>query len=76
MQCNVGKKDKIARIILGVVLIGAGFAAGSWWGALGLIPLLTALAGWCPAYRLLGISSCSKPGKSRDARKFSGHSAG
>jgi hypothetical protein len=30
----------------------------SWWGAAGAIPLLTALAGFCPAYLPFGISTC------------------
>jgi len=32
------------------VLIVLGFVFRSWWGLLGLLPLVTALVGWCPAY--------------------------
>ncbi|MCM8922019.1 MAG: DUF2892 domain-containing protein, partial [Candidatus Thiodiazotropha sp.] len=28
------------------------------WGAIGLIPLLTGVIGWCPAYLPFGLSSC------------------
>ncbi len=30
------------------------------WGWIGVIPLLTALVGFCPAYKLIGLSTCSK----------------
>ncbi len=76
MKCNVGKKDKIARIILGVVVIGAGVVTGSWWGAIGLVPLLTGLTGRCPAYRLFGFSTCSKTRETYEDSTFSGHSVG
>jgi hypothetical protein len=28
------------------------------WGWIGIVPLVTALIGWCPAYTLLGIKTC------------------
>ncbi|GBE40755.1 hypothetical protein BMS3Bbin09_00641 [bacterium BMS3Bbin09] len=60
MKCNVGKTDRIIRVILGVVIIGAGVYFQSWWGAIGIIPLATAAIGWCPAYAPFGITSCKK----------------
>ncbi len=63
LKMNVGKLDRAARVVLGVVLVAAGLA---YWGALGLgliligcIPLATGLTGWCPVYALLGINSCA-----------------
>jgi len=29
------------------------------WGLLGIVPLVTGLIGWCPAYSLFGIRTCS-----------------
>ena len=29
-----------------------------WWGWIGVVPIATALMGWCPAYSLLGIKTC------------------
>lgn len=60
MKSNVGGIDKTLRIIAGVGLVGA-TAAGLLpaWGWLGVVPLATGLMGWCPAYPLLGISTCS-----------------
>jgi hypothetical protein len=28
------------------------------WGWIGVVPIATALMGWCPAYTLLGIKTC------------------
>ena len=57
MKCNVGKSDKIFRAILGVVIIAAGVIFKSWWGAIGFIPLFTALVGRCPLYLPFKIST-------------------
>ncbi|MCG6537823.1 MAG: DUF2892 domain-containing protein [Syntrophales bacterium LBB04] len=61
MKCNVGKSDKIFRIILGMVVMAAGIYFKSWWGAVGLIPILTGMISWCPAYIPFGISTAKKP---------------
>ena len=58
MSHNVGQTDRIVRILLGVVFIALGLYFGSWWGAIGLIPLVTGLVNWCPLYTLFGISTC------------------
>ena len=57
LKNNTGGIDRGVRIVIGLAGLGAGVALGSWWGALGLIPLVTGTAGWCPAYRLLKIST-------------------
>lgn len=60
MEKNVGSIDRIARIVLGLALIALVFVGPQTpWGWIGLVPLATALIGWCPAYRLLGIRTCS-----------------
>ena len=60
MKCNVGKTDKIIRIIVGLVIIVIGFYFKSWWEAVGLFPIFTAAVGWCPVYLPFGISSSKK----------------
>ncbi len=50
MQSNVGKTDKIIRIVVGLVIVAYGIFAESWWGLIGLIPIVTALVGFCPLY--------------------------
>ena len=58
MDKNIGGVDKILRAILGLGIIGAGIFLQSWWGAVGVVLLLTSLMGWCPPYALLGINTC------------------
>lgn len=57
MQCNIGKADMAIRIVAGLLIIAAGAAMQSWWGAIGIIPLATGILRWCPAYTPLGIST-------------------
>ncbi len=60
MKCNVGKADRIVRVVIGIAIIGTGAYFKSWWGAIGVVPILTAIIGWCPVYVPFGISSCKK----------------
>jgi hypothetical protein len=62
MKKNVGGIDKVARLILGLVIIALGILYQSWWGLVGIIPLFTSTIGWCPTYLPFGISTCkTKP---------------
>ena len=58
MTKNVGNGDRVLRVVVGVAIVAAGVYFKSWWGAVGLVPLLTAALGWCPAYLPFGISTC------------------
>ncbi|MDX2158486.1 MAG: DUF2892 domain-containing protein [Hyphomicrobiaceae bacterium] len=61
MTSNVGGIDRVLRIVVGVVLIALVFVGPQTpWGWIGLIPLLTGLAGWCPLYVPLGLSTCPR----------------
>ena len=56
---NVGSADKIARMIVGALLIILALMGQiGVWGWIGVVPIATALIGWCPAYTLLGIKTC------------------
>ncbi len=61
MQSNVGGSDKVARLVFGGLIVAVGVYYQSWWGALGLVPLLTAGISYCPAYSLMGFSSHKNP---------------
>lgn len=58
MKSNVGGIDRIIRIALGLAIIAVGVAMKSWWGAIGLLPLLTGVLRCCPAYLPIGLSTC------------------
>lgn len=58
MKRNVGGMDRGIRLAAGLAIVAAGVVFRSWWGAIGLVPILTAALGWCPAYLPVGISTC------------------
>lgn len=65
MKLNVGGIDRILRIVAGLVLIALTLMGTiGVWGWIGVVPLLTALIGYCPAYSIFGLSTCPmKSGK-------------
>ena len=59
MKINIGGIDRVLRIIVGLVLIGlAATNTVGWWGWIGVVPLLTGIFRFCPAYTLLGANTC------------------
>ena len=60
MLHNVGKNDRLLRIIIGLGLLSLTVVGPkSMWGLIGLVPLATGLVGTCALYSLLGISTGS-----------------
>lgn len=60
MSANVGTIDRVARLILGLVLIALVFVGPQTpWGWLGVIPLATATIRFCPLYRVFGFRTCA-----------------
>ena len=59
MKTNIGSVDRIIRVIIGLAILGAGLAYHSWLGLIGLVPLLTAVVRFCPAYLPLGLNTCA-----------------
>ncbi|MCA0388318.1 MAG: DUF2892 domain-containing protein [Bacteroidetes bacterium] len=57
MKKNVGSADKIIRYVVGIAIIGAGIYFKTWWGAVGIVPILTAAMSTCPAYLPFGLST-------------------
>ena len=60
MKANVGSTDRIIRFVLGAVIIVVGFYFKSWWGLVGVVPIITGLLNYCPAYNLIGVSTKKK----------------
>jgi hypothetical protein len=61
---NTGSVDRAVRVLLGLTLLTLGWfgvvtgTLGLVFKVLGFLPLATGLAGWCPLYAMLGISTC------------------
>lgn len=64
MRTNVGRTDKIIRLVLGIVaaviafVVGAGSVPGIILLVVAAVLIVTAFVGFCPLYRLLGINTC------------------
>lgn len=63
-MCNVGGIDRVLRIVAGLALISLVFfgekiiGQNVVWGWIGVVPLLTGLFKFCPAYLLFGLKTC------------------
>ncbi|MCB1548661.1 MAG: DUF2892 domain-containing protein [Hyphomicrobiaceae bacterium] len=61
MQANVGGVDRILRIVVGLALISLVFIGPkTMWGLVGIVPLVTGLFRFCPAYGLFGLNTCGR----------------
>jgi hypothetical protein len=61
MTPNVGTADRVIRLVVGILLLlyaALGTSPWRWVGLIGIIPILTALFRFCPAYALIGIRTC------------------
>ena len=64
MSTNVGSIDRILRVVIGLALIAYAIPIGfpqtgwNWVGWIGVVPIVTAIFGNCPAYTVLGVSTC------------------
>lgn len=59
MPCNEGTIDRALRIAAGLGLIAlTQIGPQTPWGWIGVVPLLTGLVGYCPAYSLIGLNTC------------------
>lgn len=60
---NLGTGDRLLRAAGGLLLISLVFwGPKTAWGAIGIVPLFTAIVGWCLPYRLAGVSTCAVEG--------------
>ena len=58
MKSNIGIADRVIRIIIGAAIILWGVMAKSWWGAVGIVPFLTGMTGWCAFYQFKSRQCC------------------
>ena len=61
MKKNIGKPDRILRLIVGILLLGWAYWKMSWiLLVLGLFTLFEAYMSWCILYQILGKNSCPR----------------
>ena len=60
MKTNLGSIDRILRLAAGGGLIAWAAMGGPSWAWVGVVPILTAFVGFCPAYLPLGLSTCRR----------------
>ncbi len=65
MLANIGSADRITRIVVGVIALALGYYYHSYFGLLGLLPLLTGIFRWCGLYSVFGVSTCKEHTKRR-----------
>jgi hypothetical protein len=59
MTKNEGNIDRALRVVVGLGILSLAFIGPQTaWGYVGIVPVLTGLVGYCPAYSLLGIDTC------------------
>ena len=58
MKCNIGGTERFIRLVVGVIMLFLGLYLRSWWGIIGLVPLITGAIRYCPISAVLGISTC------------------
>lgn len=66
MNKNVGKIDRIGRFVLGAGLLIAGIVMQNGLAVFGVVLLITAAVSFCPLYKIIGTSTCSKEGCETD----------
>ena len=60
---NEHRVERGIRIALGVALLSIVFVGPrTYWGLIGIVPLVTGLIGTCPIYSVLGFSTCPRDG--------------
>lgn len=57
MKPNIGKAERVFRVILGLAIVGVALYYQNWWGLVGLEVTLTGILGWSPVYKLFSISA-------------------
>ena len=61
MTANIGTIDRYVRIVVGLALLALVFVGPkTLWGLVGIVPLLTGLVRFCPAYCIAGVGTCRR----------------
>ncbi|CAK0774217.1 DUF2892 domain-containing protein [Azospirillaceae bacterium] len=63
MSTNVGTIDRVLRVIVGLGVLSLLFileGSQKWLGLIGLVPFVTGVFSFCPAYCLIGVNTKGK----------------
>jgi len=59
MKPNVCGIDRFLRVIIGLALVGLTLSGMiGVWGWIGVVPLVTGIVRFCPAYAIFGLETC------------------
>jgi hypothetical protein len=61
MTLNMGGLDRVVRVVVGVGFVSWALLGGPVWAWIGVLPLVTAAIGYCPAYVPFGFSTRARP---------------
>jgi hypothetical protein len=62
MLTNEGTIDRVVRVAAGLGIVSLAFIGPQTpWAWVGLVPIVTGLVGYCPAYSIFGIRTCPAP---------------
>ena len=65
MKANMNTANRVIRAVIGLAIIGAGIYYKNWFGAIGIIPILSSAIGYCPL--------CCTKGGSCEIKKEGNH---
>ena len=60
-MCNLGKIDRIIRVVIGLALIATAVVTQMYWiGGIGIVALGTSALSFCPLYSILKLNTGCK----------------
>ena len=65
MICNIGKTERIVRLVIGLIALYLGIVASPWFYLIAIVAFVTAAIRFCPLTHLLGINTCKKSKKKK-----------
>jgi Inner membrane protein YgaP-like, transmembrane domain len=58
MKCNLGKTERIIRIVASLAFMALGAVSWNGFYVAGAVVFITAIIAWCPLYTTMGFSTC------------------
>lgn len=58
MKPNISSDERVVRVSLGIAILLYGWDKNSWFGLIGILPIISGLIGWCGLYSMIGRKTC------------------